>query len=84
MEMNERIKQLAEEAGFIFWGDEHWKPEDALIDWSMDYDSELKKFAELLVRECLHKINRVGILEDIELESNMIADAVSEHLGVDE
>ena len=50
--MNERIKQLAEQAGFMMWGDEAWNPGD-VIDWAARYDDELEKFAELIVRECI-------------------------------
>jgi hypothetical protein len=49
--MNERIKLIAEQAGFVIWGDESWNPGD-VIDWSCSYDNELKKFAELIAREC--------------------------------
>jgi hypothetical protein len=49
--MNERIKELAEQAGFVLWKDENWNPGD-IVDWSARYDDELKKFAELIVREC--------------------------------
>ncbi len=49
--MNERIKQLAEKAGFMLWANEPWNPGD-VVDWSARYDYELKKFAELIVREC--------------------------------
>ena len=50
--MNERFKELAEQAGFVMWADESWKPEGQRVDWSSDYDNELAKFAELIVREC--------------------------------
>jgi hypothetical protein len=50
--MNDQIKQLAEEAGFLLWEDEPWKPEGAIIDWSSNYDSALDKYTELIVREC--------------------------------
>ena len=46
------IKELAEQAGFVMWADESWKPEGQVVDWSFDYDNELAKFAELIVREC--------------------------------
>lgn len=49
--MNNRIRELAEQAGFQFWEDEPWNPGD-IIDWSCRYDDEFKKFAELIVREC--------------------------------
>jgi hypothetical protein len=51
--MNEKIKQLAEKAGFYLWEDEPWKPEGAVVDWSCEYDSELEKFAELILSECI-------------------------------
>jgi hypothetical protein len=69
--MNERIRALAHEAGLPTYN-------------PSGIPTKLEKFAELLIRECIKRINRVGILEDIELESNMIADAVSEHFGVEE
>jgi hypothetical protein len=51
--MNNRIKELAEKAGFVLWGDEKWGPGPDYIDWSSNYDKEFLKFAELIVRECL-------------------------------
>lgn len=50
--MNERIKKLAEQAGFSMWADEPWNPGD-VIDWNARYDNELEKFAALIVKECL-------------------------------
>ena len=50
--MNERIKNLAEQAGFALWEDEEWKPHGEVIDWSSRYDDELEKFAQLIVQEC--------------------------------
>jgi len=44
--MNERIKQLAEQAGFQYIKDEG-------IGWAGNYNASLPKFAELIVRECL-------------------------------
>jgi len=49
--MNNKTKQLAEEAGFMLWGEETWNPGD-VIDWSARYDTELERFAELIVKEC--------------------------------
>lgn len=50
--MNERIRELAAQAGFEFWQDESWNPGD-IIDWSARYDDEFIRFSELLVRECM-------------------------------
>ena len=42
--MNERIKLLAEQAGFQYIKDEG-------IGWAGNYNSSLPKFAELIIRE---------------------------------
>ena len=44
------IKKLAEEAGFVLWDDEHWKPKGAVVDWAILYDKELVKFYHLARR----------------------------------
>ena len=44
--MNERIRELAEQAGFQFIKDEG-------IGWAGNYNSSLPKFAELIIQECL-------------------------------
>lgn len=50
--MNERIKQLAEESGFVLWSDEDWNPGDT-IDWSSNYDNAIVKYTELIIKECV-------------------------------
>ena len=44
------IRKLAEEAGFVLWDDEHWKPKGAVVDWALMYDKELVKFYHLARR----------------------------------
>ena len=44
--MNERIKRLAEQAGFQYIKDEG-------IGWAGNYNASLPKFAELIVQECI-------------------------------
>ena len=44
------IKKIAEEAGFVLWDDEHWKPKGAVVDWAILYDKELVKFYHLARR----------------------------------
>ena len=50
--MNERIAELAEQAG---WDNHHSK-----------FDTRIKKFAELIVRECLKQI-KDGMVDESEL-----------------
>lgn len=51
--MNKNIKELAEEAGFVFWGDEKWGPGPGLIDWSCDYKNEFDKFTDLFTDKAI-------------------------------
>ena len=72
--MNEKIKELAEKAGFLLWENEPWKPEGAIVDWGSQYDGELEKFAELIINECL------GICEDLGdkgMDGHYCADKIS-------
>ena len=64
--MNERIQQLAEQAGFLFWTTEHWGPGPGNIDWSNTYQVEFNAFAELLIDECAkvareHTLRKSGL-----------------------
>lgn len=68
--MNQRYKKIAEKAGFMLWADEDWNPGD-VVDWSMKYDQQLEKFAELIVLECAeftHPVTRKFIFEHFEVE----------------
>ena len=58
--MNENIKRLAEDAGFVLWANEEWNPGET-IDWASNYDAEIVKYTELVVRACLHHINDVDV-----------------------
>ena len=71
--MNERIKELAVQAGAVnVW---EWASDDVLDTKNMDAE----KFAELIVRECVHTVqNRGGMCGA--LASNWI----KEHFGVKE
>jgi hypothetical protein len=67
--MNERIKKLAEQAGYY-------------ID--PDFDIEFEKFAELIVQEC-GNVAWQHTPETEELEySHLIKDKILEHFGVEE
>ena len=69
--MNERIKELAEQAGYKtdMFGIGHWDM------------PECKKFAELIVRECA-KV--AGDFEYARLHDSLVEDKIKEHFGVEE
>ena len=73
--MNEQIKQLAEQAGFMLWKNESWNPGD-VVDWSARYDDELIKFYDLIVRECANVAADRDALD--------IYEEIREHFGVEE
>ena len=75
--MNERIKLLAEQAGFCMWTDEEWNPGD-VIDWAARYDKEFEKFAKLIVKECAEVAGCNGHVSGFTL-----GDLIKEHFGVE-
>jgi hypothetical protein len=82
--MNEKFKLLAEKSGFLLWENEPWKPEGAIVDWSSQYDVELERFAELIVRKC------AKICDDIDAEyggedvlASWCSKAIIKHFGVE-
>lgn len=50
--MNQHYRRILNESGFVLWADEEWKPVDAIVDWSTDYDNELCVYSDFLVKEC--------------------------------
>ena len=68
--MNERIQQLAEQAG---WDNHHSK-----------FDTRIEKFAQLIVAECAKVIFETPV-EYIEIDAmHRIRDNVKNHFGVEE
>lgn len=80
--MKDKVKQLAEQAGFVFWSNEEWKPEDQVIDWSSVYDKELEKFLELAVRECADLCDRFQA-RDVGMQPAECAGAIRKMFGVE-
>ena len=63
--MNEKIKQLLEQAGFCMWGDEPYRPKGAVVDWGADYTDELNVFIHDLVAEAANVAAMItGIFND--------------------
>ena len=73
--MNERLKQLAEQAGITTNIDTNYFEKD-MNKW-VDYFSE--KFAELIVREC----SKVADLSNVTGKS-IIGQRIKQHFGVEE
>jgi hypothetical protein len=81
--MNERIKELAEQATSIVEG-----PKNA-YGWGSSYaELDKEKFAELIVRECAQACINMG--NDYEIKSagqyqaELFAFAIKKHFGVEE
>lgn len=51
--MNNTIRKIAEEAGFLFWEEEPWKPEGETIDWASADEKTFVNYSELLIADCL-------------------------------
>ena len=77
--MNERIKELAEQAGGIS-GNTAGREEPIVFF----YESDLQKFAELIVRECMEQVwytREDGINGNV---SEVIKERMKQHFGVEE
>jgi len=78
--MNERIEQLADEAGADIWGDQ--------VMASRHFDIE--KFAELIIRECVGVVEGGRFLHDQEptaitaIFAKECSGAIKRHFGVTE
>ncbi len=77
--MNERIRELAQQAGAHVSTRNLMSNPPQHVETVELWDDRIEKFAELIVRECIERIKRVGILEDIEIESDMMTNAIKEH-----
>jgi hypothetical protein len=82
--MNERIRQLAEQAGAVF------EQTNGLNDCSQDslVGDEIEKFAELIVRECMACSiwvgkNNTNTVEPIHT-AHAINQRIKQHFGVEE
>jgi pyrrolidone-carboxylate peptidase len=92
--MNERIKQLAEQAGFYFYDMHNVDGQDLGESIEADEWSAAEKFAELIVRECIDKIETHQIPVGNSAAGEMacewtyaalkeIRDEIKEHFGVE-
>jgi len=78
--MNERIKELAQQAGFQYIKDEG-------IGWAGNYNASLPKFAELIVRECANVCESMDRGHYKEVQDATLKDAsvkIKEHFGVEQ
>ena len=80
--MNERIKELAVQAGGVMFGE---------LCGTLNFDTE--KFAELIVQECVQRLRQEGELATIQAfvgstykyaYMNEAANIVKKHFGVEE
>ena len=79
--MNERIKELAEQAGISL------SQKDYSYYW-VESAEDIEKFAELLVAECMQACINEGKTFEVEsageYSSNLYATAIKKHFGVEE
>jgi len=69
--MNERIRELLEQAGFQYIKDER-------IGWAGNYNASLPKFAEMIVKECAD----VATINQFQYDA--VGNYVLKHFGVEE
>ena len=72
--MNERIKELEKQC----WG---YRVDGVLVDGQLHFDTE--KFAELIVRECLNKIENEAAQYAEPVWAFELVNDIKEHFGVE-
>jgi hypothetical protein len=77
--MNQHYRRIANDSGFVFWDDEEWKPADAIVDWSTDYDHELSVYSNNLVSECASLIQD---MVDKRIPASEYPKLLREHFGL--
>jgi phosphate uptake regulator len=70
--MNERIRELAEQADLCFIN--HEGKLTSHFENFADMDNEVKKFAELIVRECITQCEQVATAADAKSKSKFVTD----------
>lgn len=74
--MNERIKELAKQAGMGPWG----------IGNGDNVSEIVEKFAELIVKECINKVDEVGYKSSNNISSDdteLFKDVLKSHFGIE-
>ena len=74
--MNERLRKLAEQAGFQYIKEEG-------IGWAGNHNASLPKFAELIVRECLDQCYNRGMNDELYAGQLKAAAYIEQHFGVE-
>ena len=74
--MNERIKELLEQAGFQYIKEEG-------IGWAGNYNASLPKFAELIVQECVRHFNEDYQRDFDTLWREDLSKSIKQHFGVE-
>ena len=84
--MNEQIKLLAEQAG-LEWKVQppHFTNTNNPIDFPKSVNSDLEKFAELIVNECCQVLSKETIRHDgYGYNQHALYQKIKEHFGVEE
>jgi len=85
--MNERIKEFAEKAGLVWQAaPSHYTNTDNPIDFPVNANRALERFAELIIKECATKADAVAIdlRNNHTLDSRkFVGNAIRKCLGVE-
>jgi Fe-S cluster biosynthesis and repair protein YggX len=87
--MNERIKELAEQAGFVFYDYHNYNGQDLGESIEAHNWGAAEKFAELIVRECLNIANKEHKMAlefnwDNDDTAQSIKDSIKKYFGSEE
>jgi hypothetical protein len=66
--MKKRIKWLAKKSGFVLWEENQNNQTGSVVDWSSDYDKELKNFFYLTKSYSIHRYKQslINFIEELQ------------------
>lgn len=56
---HKKIFEIAKASGFVLWGDEDYNVNNAVVDWSSEYDDSLIEFAQKIAEHCIQLAENV-------------------------
>jgi hypothetical protein len=75
--MNERIREIAKQTGYIW----HASGDPQIYEFTPE---KLDKFADLVIQECIEQLNISNVPVPISAGLNLGRVAIKEHFGVEE
>jgi hypothetical protein len=62
MKIKQQYKGMAFDADFTFWENEQWGPGPDHIDWGSNYDKQVNKFGDNIIKHLTQRLLDSGLI----------------------